>query len=78
MGITLEEKNELNIHNEAMDLVVFARLGYDPRDKDRVYIEVDKITEGCFPRLSAGFLREQERHGSSRNEQYIGFLAVLE
>ena len=31
-----------NIHNEAVDLVVFARLGYDPRDKDRVYTEADK------------------------------------
>ena len=31
-----------NIHNEAMDLVVFARVGYDPRDRDREYTEADK------------------------------------
>ena len=31
-----------NIHNEAMDLVAFARVGYDPRDRDREYTEADK------------------------------------
>ena len=30
------------IHNEAMDLVFFARLGIDPEDRDRVYTEEDK------------------------------------
>jgi hypothetical protein len=34
-----------NLHNEAMDLVVFARLGYDPRDKDRVYTEANKMRD---------------------------------
>jgi len=31
-----------NIHNEAMNLVHFARVGYDPRDRDRIYTEEDK------------------------------------
>ena len=41
----MSREEQWKIHNEAMDLVVFARLGYDPRDKDRVYTEVDKIRD---------------------------------
>ena len=34
-----------NLHNEAMDLMVFARLGYDPRDRDRVYTDTDRMRD---------------------------------
>ncbi len=34
-----------NIHNEALDIFTFAKLGYDPRRKDKVYSEADKIRD---------------------------------
>jgi len=42
MKYTPSKDNFRNIHNEAMDLVTFARLGIDPHDRSRVRTEEDK------------------------------------
>ena len=34
-----------NIHNEAMDISTFAKLGYNPQCKDRVYTEADRLRD---------------------------------
>ena len=41
----MTREKQWSIHNEAMDRVVFARLGYDPRDRDRVYTDADKMRD---------------------------------